>query len=359
MASDALSLFREGVISIRDHEAIDEGRKMLVESLRQDPHNEVAWLWLARTTLDTKRQLECVRRALNINPENQQALDFLVRLNAGESVALERDTVTHPYNPIKVVLEENTDDLGEVKLTSTPEMTSKFMTLVAFGLLGAAALPALEQAQSRLNLSPTAALVIGVAWVGVCVVVSLIKLIQLISRAGQRIELYEEGIAFYKGEQRRAARWHHITEVRFEDHVLPLPGLGTMIFALFKIYHYRVTVITKGEQQFHFGNDFRNCFDIAHAIKDRTLMRLLPPHEEALAKGEMLNFGHVSFDQLGLSWKGSLGQQRVDWKKVTGWSETLEHLTFKCKGSLVKQTLAMSGIPNGHVLRRLVNQRLG
>lgn len=71
---DAQALFREGVLAIREKKDIAQARKLLTESLRIDPGNEMAWLWLSRTTSDPQKQLFCVDRALNINPSNEQAL---------------------------------------------------------------------------------------------------------------------------------------------------------------------------------------------------------------------------------------------------------------------------------------------
>ncbi len=70
---DAQALFREGVMALREARDVPRARQLLTQSLKLDPNNEMAWLWLSRTTDDPARQLQCVERALKLNPDNAQA----------------------------------------------------------------------------------------------------------------------------------------------------------------------------------------------------------------------------------------------------------------------------------------------
>lgn len=80
---DAKTLYRQGVTAIRDQQDIVRGRELLLQSLREDPQNDMAWLWLTRTVKDRQKRLECVERALQINPQNEQARQLKERLLAG------------------------------------------------------------------------------------------------------------------------------------------------------------------------------------------------------------------------------------------------------------------------------------
>lgn len=71
---EAQSLFREGVLALRERRDAAAARSLLTQSLKLNPHNEMAWLWLSRTTNDPDKRLQCVERALAINPANEQAL---------------------------------------------------------------------------------------------------------------------------------------------------------------------------------------------------------------------------------------------------------------------------------------------
>ncbi len=79
---DAQTLFRDGVQALRDQQDAAKARQLLTQSLKLDPNNEMAWLWLSRTTNDPQKKLQCVERALRINPNNPQALALRDKLKA-------------------------------------------------------------------------------------------------------------------------------------------------------------------------------------------------------------------------------------------------------------------------------------
>ncbi|NDJ63083.1 MAG: tetratricopeptide repeat protein [Chloroflexi bacterium] len=70
---DAQTLFRDGVRALKQAGDVQRARELLRQSLRLDPNNEQAWLWLAQTTKNPEIQLQCVDRALSINPDQPQA----------------------------------------------------------------------------------------------------------------------------------------------------------------------------------------------------------------------------------------------------------------------------------------------
>jgi hypothetical protein len=73
--------------------------KILAEVVKQDPKNETAWLWLAGCFDDNEKKKFCLKKALEINSNNQKAWAALNRLSQDEEawqnrldVALEQDT---------------------------------------------------------------------------------------------------------------------------------------------------------------------------------------------------------------------------------------------------------------------------
>ena len=74
--NEAQALFHEGVMVLRERKDVAEGRRLLIEALRADPNNDMAWVWLARTTRQPEKRLECLDRALRLNPTNQHAIDM-------------------------------------------------------------------------------------------------------------------------------------------------------------------------------------------------------------------------------------------------------------------------------------------
>lgn len=61
----------------------EDAQKLLLQVIRQDPNNALAWLWLAQTLNDPKRQADCVRQALRIEPDNPDALACVEALRTG------------------------------------------------------------------------------------------------------------------------------------------------------------------------------------------------------------------------------------------------------------------------------------
>jgi tetratricopeptide (TPR) repeat protein len=112
---DAQTLFREGVLAIREKKDVQQGRKLLTESLRLDPNNEMGWLWLSRTTSDPQMQLFCVERALSLNPQNQQALALKNRLTTGAEslVSVVAPALSKPESDERVSLSYEDDEEPE------------------------------------------------------------------------------------------------------------------------------------------------------------------------------------------------------------------------------------------------------
>src|SRR5829696_617183 len=77
---DAKTLFQEGVVAIRDQKDTAKGRDLLMQSLKIEPKNEVAWLWLSRTMAEPHKKLQCLERALKLNPANEQTRTLISKL---------------------------------------------------------------------------------------------------------------------------------------------------------------------------------------------------------------------------------------------------------------------------------------
>jgi tetratricopeptide (TPR) repeat protein len=134
---DAQTLFRDGVIAIKEKRDMAEARKLLTQSLRLDPDNEMAWVWLSRTVSDTDKKLQCLDRALSINPDNQQALllkEKLIGANGGNGaeiiadapVAAPKAKAIQPPTPdqqlrIKALLKQAESLLAEGKMEDAIE----------------------------------------------------------------------------------------------------------------------------------------------------------------------------------------------------------------------------------------------
>ncbi len=76
---DAQHYYTQGINAIKQGDIVN-GRKLLLQSLKLNKNNDRAWLWLSRTMADNNKKLECVERALAINPNNQDAQKYKQQL---------------------------------------------------------------------------------------------------------------------------------------------------------------------------------------------------------------------------------------------------------------------------------------
>lgn len=61
------------------------GRQLLVEILKAEPTNEIAWLWMSNVVATDEQRYDCLRQVLAINPNNQVARKGLEKLQRRHS----------------------------------------------------------------------------------------------------------------------------------------------------------------------------------------------------------------------------------------------------------------------------------
>jgi len=76
---NATTRYRQAVQAIKDGDEI-AGRKLLIQSLREDTSNEMAWVWMARISDNPVKKREYANRALQLNERNPHALNILADL---------------------------------------------------------------------------------------------------------------------------------------------------------------------------------------------------------------------------------------------------------------------------------------
>ncbi|MCD4674133.1 MAG: hypothetical protein K8R77_15835 [Anaerolineaceae bacterium] len=79
------------------------GGKLLAEIVKNDPHNETAWLWLAACFDKEEKKKYCLKKALEINPDNTKAWEALEKLSEEDTawqnrldLALEKEPEQEP-----------------------------------------------------------------------------------------------------------------------------------------------------------------------------------------------------------------------------------------------------------------------
>lgn len=77
MASEMARELRQKGITAAKSGNKDEARQLLQQSIRLEPNNEAAWLWLASVARDAEERRFCLEKLLEINPNNETALKAL------------------------------------------------------------------------------------------------------------------------------------------------------------------------------------------------------------------------------------------------------------------------------------------
>lgn len=60
----------------------EAGGKLLSDLLKENPKNELAWLWISTTVDDLAKKEYCLKKVLQINPENETAIKSLRKLRS-------------------------------------------------------------------------------------------------------------------------------------------------------------------------------------------------------------------------------------------------------------------------------------
>lgn len=82
---------------------LENGKKILIQVIQQNPKEENAWLWMSRCVPSLEQKKECFKRALAINPSNEMARKALEKLSSSASsmqtsVAQPQKNDPHPIN---------------------------------------------------------------------------------------------------------------------------------------------------------------------------------------------------------------------------------------------------------------------
>ncbi len=86
---DARDLRQRGIRAAKAGDK-DEARHLLQLSIRLEPENEAAWLWLASVSRDNRERVFCLQKLLEINPENETARKALDAANQAPEPTIKR-----------------------------------------------------------------------------------------------------------------------------------------------------------------------------------------------------------------------------------------------------------------------------
>ncbi|MCA9911746.1 MAG: hypothetical protein KC496_00290, partial [Anaerolineae bacterium] len=69
--------YEQGIVALRQRD-YQKASYLLVQAVKQEPDNVMAWLWLAKALPDRERRRRCIERALELDPNHAGAQKMLV-----------------------------------------------------------------------------------------------------------------------------------------------------------------------------------------------------------------------------------------------------------------------------------------
>jgi tetratricopeptide (TPR) repeat protein len=79
------ALLQHGIAALRAGDKA-KARQLLAGAIQKEPHNAQAWLWLSGAVNNDKERLECLNRALAIDPNNKSAQRGLAALRQDQAI---------------------------------------------------------------------------------------------------------------------------------------------------------------------------------------------------------------------------------------------------------------------------------
>lgn len=95
---------------------MEQGRRLLIEVLEEDPRNVQAWLWMSGVVRDPERRRQSLLAALEIDPDNELAKKGLAKFGWDEDEAA---TVTVSPEPTDEALAPTPEEFEPALLEET------------------------------------------------------------------------------------------------------------------------------------------------------------------------------------------------------------------------------------------------
>jgi len=359
MIGDAKDLFRDGVHAIDDNNDIAGGRKLLVQSLRLNPDNDAAWLWLARTVSDLSKQRECVNRALSVNPQNAQAQSLLEQLNERESIAI------HDMQPLVAtssaiessrLARKPRGELGKLVISDRVSFWSQSPKLLVVVILALWIMVILDPFLNTPGGPGTIpALII---FIGIPAAIALYSLYSFIQGRKKRIEIHKGGIALISGGKSKTWLWDDFSALKLTQNIIRT--------------HYRVYGVipvgsststkfhadffdAKGKRLLSLGKSFPNYFKLGTAIVERFGPVVLERDLAAFRRGNTVQYDNISVDRNGIRRKSFFSTSTLPWNEIRQWQFQNGTLVIQKRDG--KQSVyTVNGVTNGFALVLLMGE---
>lgn len=112
------SLLQQAIAAVRAGRKA-EARRLLTQILQADPRHESAWLWMSAVVETDARRVECLQKALTINPDNTAAHRGLAQLRACVNKTL---AMSQPDTPSANMVSPHSSQLPTPPLRKAPSL---------------------------------------------------------------------------------------------------------------------------------------------------------------------------------------------------------------------------------------------
>jgi hypothetical protein len=347
MANEAQNLYQQGVKAIRDEKDPTQGRQFLVESLRLNPENDAAWVWLSRTVTDTQKKVDCLERALAINPTNQQAAELKSRLMGGMAGGMDASRIeTRESKSIPREAQSGTN-LG--RLVDAVNM-NKWHLVVKFiymaGCLAIAGFLLYLYRDEKIVRPNNQLAILFLPAAGAFLLGAVAFLYSIVISWGIRLEIYERGIARVLGSQRKTWRWEDFSAVRLAEYSFTYRYMGIPVY---RLHTYECRLLIYGKVVLTINKDYQRFKALGEYVTQKTSPILFERDLKAYRRGDTVEYGKIRVSHSGIQ----QGRKSIRWEDIRDWTVSQGDLTIQ-RRSKGKVTFRMYDVPNAFVLLMLI-----
>jgi tetratricopeptide (TPR) repeat protein len=313
MAKDFQSVYRQAVRAIQDEHDFNRGRQLLVEALRIDPNNDEAWVWLSKTTKEPQKQLQCLERALAINPTNQQALRLKERLNPVTTASSPESRRTASLDVIpksNIKAKAARQDKGKKLKTfglNKKQRTEKMILIVlcgalAVGLLaGFFYLPRGDWTGTLLGIGALAP-----------IAGALYYSYSILRSRGLQIALYEHGIERIYRRQSQFWRWEDFSGIRIEDQTLHYHYATVPVS---EMQSYKCQLLVDGKPVLKINKDIDQAVELGKMLIEKTTPVFFERDHHTFQQDGSVQYGKIQVTPEGIR----DGRTFTAWDEIRSW----------------------------------------
>ena len=359
--------YEQGIVALRQRD-YQKASYLLVQAVKQEPDNVMAWLWLAKALPDRERRRRCIERALELDPNHAGAQKMLVlheeHYENGSAPTQLQEVVARIIpgelddDEMTTMLEAQDAPIIDLPRPSRPRSMGK--------LLAEVELDATKQARRVLEIVFYLGLALGLLVViglmilplplqllaGIAAVVFLVygfhHLVRLVQDRPRAFKLYQYGIE--QNNPHRRWLWYDFIQLRQVDWQIqiPLPGRPVILLDV-----YGLTLQSETQKTWLLTRSFADCRDVGETIMARTEAMWVERDYEAVLRGESRQYSQTILNEMGIQ----RGNVKLTWDEVDEIEQIGQRILIRAAdGRTIRERFR--GTWNAHILIGLVERMI-